>query len=227
MTIKQKSSPALNARSMTSFTLTISFLIVCLSGVALYVSPQGRIAHWTGWSFLGLSREQWAAMHLSMSLLFLISSLSHLVFNWKTLVCYLKSRKGARSRRIPELVASVVICGFFFIGTLWLAPPISGIIGLRDTFRTAADDQMLPPPRWHAELASVEQFAAMVGLSTEQVASALKSEGFGVTTSTISMADLAEQHDTSPEQLFRAVVKHHPEVATRRPGGGRRGGREH
>jgi hypothetical protein len=205
---------------MTSFVLSIAFVLVLLSGIALYISPRGRIAHWTGWSFLGLDREQWSALHLTTSLLLVVSSLSHLVFNWKVLVGYLKSRSKARPSRLPELVISVILCLIFVLGTIWMAPPIAGIVSLRDRFRQAEPEQITLPPQWHAEGASVEQFARMVGLETEQVAEALQAEGVAVASPEQTLEALAEKNDTTPQALYEAVLKHHPEAA-RRPGQGR------
>ncbi len=220
MAIEPKAKPSLNARSMTSFVLSIAFVLVLLSGIALYISPRGRIAHWTGWSFLGLNRDQWSALHLTTSLLLVVSSLSHLVFNWKVLVGYLKSRSKARPSRLPELAISVILCLIFVLGTIWLAPPISGIVSLREQFRQAQPEQMTPPPQWHAEGASVEQFARMIGLDAEQVAAALAAEGFAVASGDQTLETLAEKHDTTPQALYEAVLKHHP-AAARRPGQGR------
>ena len=55
------------------------FLMLILSGTMLYVSPPGRVAHWTGWTLLGGSKEQWGAVHSLMALVFLIGGLFHLL----------------------------------------------------------------------------------------------------------------------------------------------------
>ena len=54
-----------NMRGLTAFVLAASSAIVLTSGVILYVTPQGRVAHWTGWTLLGLGKEQWRALPMN------------------------------------------------------------------------------------------------------------------------------------------------------------------
>ena len=49
-------------KPFTSFFILLSFVVLLLSGVVLYVAPPGRIANWTQWQF-GLDKEQWQALH--------------------------------------------------------------------------------------------------------------------------------------------------------------------
>ncbi len=53
--IKNKHS----SRSLIAFMVTWSFAVLTVTGIVLYIVPQGRIAYWTLWSFLGLSKDQW------------------------------------------------------------------------------------------------------------------------------------------------------------------------
>jgi len=43
----------------TSFLLTWTFLAVSISGLALYLSPKGRIANWIQWHLWGYTKEEW------------------------------------------------------------------------------------------------------------------------------------------------------------------------
>ena len=48
-----------STRSLTAFLVTWSFLVLTITGLVLYIVPQGRIAYWVHWSLLGLEKEQW------------------------------------------------------------------------------------------------------------------------------------------------------------------------
>ena len=72
-------------RTFTSFMLTWSFLVLILSGSILYIAPPGRIANWSIWRLLILTKAQWQAIHTLTALIFLTGGLFHLLkFNWKT-----------------------------------------------------------------------------------------------------------------------------------------------
>ena len=48
----------MKVRRLVSFTALTSFVLLALTGIMLFLSPQGRVAYWSGWRLLGLSREQ-------------------------------------------------------------------------------------------------------------------------------------------------------------------------
>lgn len=51
-------------RKITSLTAFLSFFMMLLTSVVLYLTPQGRVAYWADWRLLGLSKEQWGAIHI-------------------------------------------------------------------------------------------------------------------------------------------------------------------
>jgi hypothetical protein len=65
-------------RSLTSLFVMAGFLIMSISVVAAFVNPQGRIAFWTDWSLLGLTKEQWGDIHILSSLLFVVAGTVHI-----------------------------------------------------------------------------------------------------------------------------------------------------
>ena len=67
-----------------------------LTSIILYLMPQGRVAYWADWRLLGLSKEQWGALHLNMGVLFILSLLLHLYYNWQPLLNYLKNTRKQR-----------------------------------------------------------------------------------------------------------------------------------
>jgi len=55
---EEKNDRRFNVRGFTSLTLTLAFLVMLISGIVLYVTPRGRTANWTGWTMLGLEKDQ-------------------------------------------------------------------------------------------------------------------------------------------------------------------------
>ena len=90
-----KKTTRFHTRGFTSLLTTCSFLLLAITGIVLYISPKGRVAHWTGWTVLGIDKEQWSDIHMIASLLFLISAAFHLYFNWRIFWGYIKKRLEA------------------------------------------------------------------------------------------------------------------------------------
>jgi len=87
-----------------SFYVVFSFLALAVSGIVLYVAPPGRVANWSVWQLLLLSKAQWQAVHTIVALAFLVAAGFHIYFNWKVLVAYVKSKlqAGIRMKRISS-----------------------------------------------------------------------------------------------------------------------------
>ena len=48
-----------STRAVIAFLVTWSFAVLTVTGLMLYVIPQGRVAYWIQWSLLGLGKEGW------------------------------------------------------------------------------------------------------------------------------------------------------------------------
>jgi hypothetical protein len=74
---------AIRLRSVVSCLLLFATALSATSGVALYVRPEGSLATWTGWSLLGLDKQDWEAVHSVAVVFFLLAATWHLVLNWR------------------------------------------------------------------------------------------------------------------------------------------------
>lgn len=83
----------MNMRKITSMTLLASLVVVVVNSVVLYIVPEGRIAHWANWTFLGLTKEEWGAQHLTVGTLFLIAGLLHIYYNWAAITALHEAAK--------------------------------------------------------------------------------------------------------------------------------------
>ena len=43
-------------RGFTTFALSAAAFVIAASGVALFATPRGRVAHWTHWTLAGLEK---------------------------------------------------------------------------------------------------------------------------------------------------------------------------
>jgi hypothetical protein len=108
----------MRARKITSLTALLSFIPLFVTSVVLYIIPQGRVAYWADWRLWGLSKTQWGDIHINLGLLFLLSILLHVYYNWRPILNYLKNR--ARQVRIftPEFNVALLLTTAFTISFL-------------------------------------------------------------------------------------------------------------
>ncbi len=111
-------------RSVVTLVLTVSFLGLAVSGVCLYAAPQCSVARQTGWTMLGLAKDQWASLHMVTALSSLLLAFVHLlVYNWKPFTGYFKRKRDQRRLVRPEVVAAAVAGALILVGGALAFPP--------------------------------------------------------------------------------------------------------
>ena len=196
---------AFNFRAMTTFVVTVSFLIMALSGVMLYLAPRGRVANWTNWSLLRLDKDQWADVHMTASILMLLAIGIHLYFNWKPLCHYLKSKVTPHGMRLRELAVASAVGLVVVGGTLAGLPPFSTVLTVNERIKDAWEPTagaIGRAPSTYVQEATVNQFADRMGLSLEQVHGALRAHGIVAADGDASIDGLARQHDVSLQSIY-------------------------
>ena len=114
-------------RILTSYTLFLSFMILLISGVILYVYP-GVSASGFVTSFGGLTKPAWLNQHLIFSLVFTLFALYHLFFiNRTPFLSYLRTKKTEGFRRPAELMVTVIVTSCVAIGTYAHMPKFSSV----------------------------------------------------------------------------------------------------
>lgn len=164
-------------RRTVSLTLIISLLPLVLTSVILYIVPERRVAYWSDWTMLGLSKSQWGDVHINLGWLFLIAGLLHLYLNWKPVVIYMKSKAKELKVFTLEFNIGLLLTLFFIVGTLLGIPPLSTILDFGTSFKEAVSEKYGEPPYGHAELSSLKTLARRTGLDLDQMKSELLAAG--------------------------------------------------
>lgn len=208
-----------NWRGLTSFIIALGFLVLAFSGVILYLTPQGRVANWTGWSLLGLGKEQWASLHTVSGLLFLVAAVVHLYFNWKVFLHYIRTRAGGFNLK-REAVVAVAVTGVLLVGTVLEIPPFRYITVMNDGIKAYWESRSVRAPYAHAEASTLAEFAERTGNDVAALKERLAAAGLESPDDSATVSDLAARLRVSPGDLYRQLG-----VAADRPGGsGRRAG---
>ena len=209
-------------RGFTSLLLTLSMLVMAFAGVMLYLTPRGRVANWTDWTLIGLGKEQWAALHMNASLLFVIVAVLHLVLNWSIFFSYLKKKTAAGLHMKKELALATLIALVCVAGTIVDLPPFGAIAALNEDIKDYWEQRATRAPVPHADELTLEEFAAQVNLPVSDLTEALGKEGFAAADVHLTVGELGRRKGVAPSAVLAAIQKHHPEAGAM-TGGPRQG----
>jgi len=116
-----------SVRGLTSFVVTLSFLLMVVSGAVLYGLPRGYRGGQDAAAMWGLDRHDWTAIHITDSLLFTVVAVVHLTLNWKVLRGYIHRKAAAGLNLKWELLIAVVLVAALAAATVCRVWPMSGL----------------------------------------------------------------------------------------------------
>jgi hypothetical protein len=189
-------------RKSVSLTLGLSFGVMTFTGLILYIVPKGKIAYWSDWMLLGLSKEEWAALHITSMVLLIIAGVWHIYYNWTPLVNYLKDSAKKISLFKREFLAALALNLFFVIGTLYTVQPLKSVLDLNDAIKAYWERSYGAPPFGHAEESTLKAFSGTVGMRPEQALELLKAKGIKVRDNGQTLKKIARENGMSPQQLY-------------------------
>jgi len=183
----------------------VTFALIVATGIVLFFVPPGRIANWTGWTFAGLLKSQWQALHIWFSIVFLAAAVVHIVLNWRPLVRYFQDRARRKFSFRWQWALPVGVCVLIGWGAGAGLPPFGSLIDLQEDFKqrydTPVEESKVELPA-HAELLTFAKLCATAGLDPERAAEQLKAKNIALESMDVVVGDLAEAHGMSPLQVF-------------------------
>ena len=121
-------------RRVTSFLMLFAFAIMVLSGIAEFISPFGRLSMMIHWSFLGLDKMRWQALHIVFMVIFTLAGIVHIWLNLKPIKAYLKNRSRKMIVFTKEMVIALLITAGLFAATVYKYPPLEAFVKLNKGF---------------------------------------------------------------------------------------------
>ena len=195
----------MNLRRLTSLTALLTFAVLVTSGAVLFLTPQGRVAYWSEWRLWGLTKEAWGAMHILLSLLFLVAGVVHIVLNWTAILTYLRDRTRKMKILTPEFVASAILTALFTAGSLLGWPPFRWVMDLNTYAKDQGSKTYGEPPYGHAEQSTLQAFAQKTGLDLEMAQTLLRLAGITIQGPQERIQDIAKRNRLTPQQVYRAM----------------------
>lgn len=193
-------------RRITSLTSLLSFIITLITSVILYITPHGRVAYWSDWTFWGLSKTQWSDLHITVGLLFLVVSLLHIWLNWSPITAYMKNRTRDLVIFTKPMTISLLLTLFVTAGTLAGLPPMQQVLDFAEYIKDRHTTTYGNPPYGHAELSKLKKFCAYMGFDVDKAIHALRSAGYvNKVDPETSLVELAHANNVTPQQVYLTI----------------------
>ncbi len=123
-------------RACTTFMMAWSFVFLFISGIALFIVSSGRVANWSQWTFLGLNKNAWEAVHVIWAIVFTIATVFHLKYNWAIFKSYFVNwTREVRGVRLHEVGVATVLSVAIFIGAAVSFVPFAYIMNTSGYFK--------------------------------------------------------------------------------------------
>jgi len=223
-TLDGKPGRRFNWRAFISVTTALSFVAMSVTGVVLFITPPGRIAHWTGWQMLALTKDQWGGLHIWFSLIFMIAAFLHLYLNWRSFLSYFRNRVRKAFALRTEWAIALLLCALVGWATLANVKPFSSLLTWSEAIKRSWETPVGQAPMPHAELMTLSELARKTdGLEIEAMVKNLQAAGIEVQSSDAVLGDLAKKAGMTPMQLYAVATGQN--IAPQ-PGGGRGGDRQ-
>ena len=187
-------------RRLASLILLISFILTLITSIVLYIMPHGRVAYWAGWHLAGLDKHQWSAMHINLGILFILSGIMHIAYNWKGITTYISRNTGR------EFLFAIITSFIFIIGTYMNLPPWSTVIHIQDMIKAKASEKYGEPPYGHAELSSLRLLCKRMDINTQQALTRLTQAGIKHVSPEQSIERIALSNHMKPKDIY-AIIK--------------------
>ena len=204
----------INWRAFTSVYMGFSALVVIFSGIILYLSPPGRVAHWSYWSLFWLTKTEWQAIHTIFTFLFVFFGGLHIYYNWKPLMNYLRRKTKESFELRREMFIALILTVFVFAGTYNEIPPFSTVMDFGETLTDSWSSDETEPPIPHAEQLTVGEFARLIKVPEENFIRMLEKNGYAVKDTSMTLEDLAVEYGVTPSKFFELVNEKQKSVSS-------------
>ena len=208
-----------SGRVLTSLCSLVSFILLCFTGIILYLEPHGRVAYWIKWHFFSLEKDQWGNIHIYSGLLFLIAGGFHNYYNWKTLIKYLSVKIESALRYNRELIISSIILIWVVVSGMWSLPPLVYVSDLGETIKNSwVTSPELEPPFGHAELVTLQTFCKKQRIPLDQAMLELRSADFTIENPKSTLIEIAESKQTSGMVVYGVIKRLEAKPEAMKPG---------
>lgn len=191
-------------KKITSLSLGFAFLIMSYTGIMLFIVPHGRVAYWSDFHLLGLSKTQYGELHTNAMLLFVFFATLHIYYNWKPLISYMKDKSKKISFSKKEFLIALSINLIFVLGTLTMTPPFKTFLDFGEGIKDYWSKEYGEPPYGHAEETKLNVLCKKLHIDLEEAKKKLENKGISFKESD-TLKSIARENNTSPSAIFKLI----------------------
>ena len=192
-------------KKITSLVMFWSMIMMTYTGIILYIAPHGRVAYWTNWELFGWSKDQFADVHTTFMVLFILTTILHIYYNWKPLTSYMKNEVKAFVFFTKEMMVAIGIVLVFLFGTLYSVVPFSSFLHFGEEMKESWVEKSEEPPYGHAEESSLKDFAQKTGYDVAQLINVLQENGIDAS-QTDTLENIAIEERKTPGEVFALIT---------------------
>jgi len=194
----------MSLKKITSLTMLLAMFAMTFTGILLFITPPGRVANWTNWEILGMSKSLIGDIHSTFMVLFIVATILHIVYNLRPMISYMKNSAREFILFTKEMIVATVLTVVFLIGTIYEVAPFSTFLEFGEGIKNSWEKQTTTAPYSHAELSSLEEFCLKMDYDLETIEEILKSKNIDYkVTQTLSL--IAQKNSISPNKLFEML----------------------
>ena len=195
-------------KKTTSLTLALSGLVLLISSIALYIGPPSHVGHFSPWRFWGLSKHHWGAVHLNGGVLFCITMLIHVYYNWKLLISYVKRKENRTpARSYVPVVLSLLLTLFVCTGSYHNAAPMKQIMDCARGLKIKFVQKYGSPPYGTSSAYPVTVIAGYMGWNPKAAVKRLHDNKIVVDSPSQPLIEVARNNRTSIGHLLDIMHK--------------------
>lgn len=191
-------------KKITSLSLGFSFLIMSYTGIMLYIVPKGKVAYWSDWHMLGLSKTQYGDLHVTSMFTMLFFAFLHIYNNWKPLLNYMKDTSKKISFTKKEFLIAFGINIFFVLSTLYMIQPVRSILDLEAAIKDYWSKEYGEPPYGHAEESKLSVICRKQGIDFEKAKSNLEAKNLSFQTDD-TVLSVARKNSMTPSEVYKIM----------------------
>ena len=192
-------------RKVISLTLALSFLVMSVTGIMLYIVPKGKVAYWANWQMLGLTKTQWGDIHITSMILFLIVTIWHIYYNWKPLLNYLRDSAKKITLFKKEFLIALILNTVFVVGTLVGIQPFTFVLDINSDIKTYWEKEYGSPPYGHAEESSLNSFSRRIGVNVQKAMILLGEKNIKVDSPNQTLLQISQENGVAPQVIYQTI----------------------
>lgn len=207
-------------RAFISLGLFASLVMLLVSGLVLFLAPPGRIANWTDWNILGLSKKEWQNQHTIFSIAFVLLSIFHLFsINWKAFWSYIAGKARTGINKPFEFFSITFLALLLGFGTHLGLQPFRAVINFSEFLTESWEEPAKRPPAPHTERMTLREVSKRFATNKDpgSLQELLEAKGITVRSLDQTLENIAEKNRTSAQKIYEMLDL----PPTKSSGGGR------